>query len=241
MFATRTIRSEAAMAWVSILGCGILVFAGTAAAHEAAPLDSQKAKNSYALGASLGGSVRELTIDVDRDLVLQGFKDTLSTSNTLMNADEVRATVLQLQKEQKEKKIAAAKEFAERNKKDTEVFFAANRAKEGVIVLPSGLQYRVLKEGDGKRPSLQDKVVCHYRGTLIDGTEFDSSYSRQQPATFAVSRVIKGWTEALQLMPVGSKWQLFVPPNLAYGERGSGRIGPDATLLFEVELLSIQG
>jgi FKBP-type peptidyl-prolyl cis-trans isomerase FklB len=135
----------------------------------------------------------------------------------------------------------AVKEFAERNKKDSEVFFAANRAKEGVIVLPSGLQYRVLKEGDGKRPSLQDKVVCHYRGTLIDGTEFDSSYSRQQPAIFAVSRVIKGWTEALQLMPVGSKWQLFVPPNLAYGERGSGRIGPDATLLFEVELLSIQG
>lgn len=111
-----------------------------------------------------------------------------------------------------------------------------------MVTLPSGLQYKVLKEGTGPKPSASDSVVCNYQGTLINGTEFDSSYKRGQPATFPVSGVIKGWTEALQLMPVGSKWQLFIPPNLAYGERGAGAdIGPNATLIFEVELMSIQG
>ncbi|PYY03418.1 MAG: hypothetical protein DMG64_08020 [Acidobacteria bacterium] len=120
-------------------------------------------------------------------------------------------------------------------------FLAANKSKEGVVTLPSGLQYKVLKEGTGPKPSATDSVACNYRGTLINGTEFDSSYKRGQPATFAVNGVIKGWTEALQLMPVGSKWQLFIPADLAYGERGAGAdIGPNSTLIFEVELLSIQ-
>ena len=128
------------------------------------------------------------------------------------------------------------------NKKEGEDFLAANKSKEGVVTLPSGLQYKVLKEGTGPKPSPTDSVVCNYRGTLINGTEFDSSYKRGQPATFPVNGVIKGWTEALQLMPVGSKWQLFIPPDLAYGQRGAGAdIGPNATLIFEVELLSIQG
>jgi len=128
------------------------------------------------------------------------------------------------------------------NKKEGEDFLAANKSKEGVVTLPSGLQYKVLKEGTGPKPSPADSVVCNYRGTLINGTEFDSSYKRGQPATFPVNGVIKGWTEALQLMPVGSKWQLFIPPDLAYGQRGAGAdIGPNATLIFEVELLSIQG
>jgi len=119
--------------------------------------------------------------------------------------------------------MLAAKQLAEKNQKDEEAFLAVNKAKEGVVTLASGLQYKILKAGDGKKPTVDDTVVCYYWGTLIDGTEFDSSYSRSQPATFAVNRVIKGWTEALQLMPVGSKWQLFIPPNLAYGARGSGR------------------
>ena len=127
------------------------------------------------------------------------------------------------------------------NKKEGEEFLAANKSKEGVVTLPSGLQYKVLKEGTGPKPSATDSVACNYRGTLINGTEFDSSYKRGQPATFAVNGVIKGWTEALQLMPVGSKWQLFIPADLAYGERGAGAdIGPNSTLIFEVELLSIQ-
>ncbi len=133
------------------------------------------------------------------------------------------------------------KAAAETNKKEGEAFLAANKANGGVVVLPSGLQYKVLTQGTGPKPVASDTVVCNYRGTLIDGKEFDSSYKRGQPATFPVSGVIKGWTEALQLMPVGSKWQLFIPPDLAYGDRGaSSDIGPGATLIFEVELLSIQ-
>jgi FKBP-type peptidyl-prolyl cis-trans isomerase FklB len=127
------------------------------------------------------------------------------------------------------------------NKKEGTAFLEANKTKEGVKVLPSGLQYKVLKEGTGPKPSAADTVVCNYRGTLIDGKEFDSSYKRGEPATFPVNGVIKGWTEALQLMPVGSKWQLFLPADLAYGDRGAGAdIGPGATLIFEVELMSIQ-
>jgi FKBP-type peptidyl-prolyl cis-trans isomerase FklB len=130
----------------------------------------------------------------------------------------------------------------EPNKKAGDAFLAANKTKEGVVTLPSGLQYKILKEGTGPKPTPADSVVCNYRGTLIDGKEFDSSYKRGQPATFPVGQVIKGWTEALQLMPVGSKWQLFVPADLAYGDRGAGPdIGPGATLIFEVELISIKG
>jgi FKBP-type peptidyl-prolyl cis-trans isomerase FklB len=130
----------------------------------------------------------------------------------------------------------------ETNRKQGEAFLAANKSKEGVVTLPSGLQYKVLKQGTGPKPVPSDSVVCNYRGTLIDGTEFDSSYKRGEPATFPVDHVIKGWTEALQLMPAGSKWQLFIPPELAYGEKGAGAdIGPNATLIFEVELISVLG
>jgi FKBP-type peptidyl-prolyl cis-trans isomerase len=137
---------------------------------------------------------------------------------------------------QEEKRLA----LVETNKKEGDAFLAANKTKEGVVTLPSGLQYKVLVAGTGAKPSAADTVVCNYRGTLLDNTEFDSSYKRGQPLTFSVGGVIKGWTEALQLMPAGSKWQLFIPPDLAYGERGSGPIGPNATLVFEVELVSIQ-
>jgi FKBP-type peptidyl-prolyl cis-trans isomerase len=129
----------------------------------------------------------------------------------------------------------------EMNKKEGVEFLTANKSKEGVVMLPSGLQYKILTAGSGPKPTASDTVVCNYRGTLISGAEFDSSYKRGQPASFPVNGVIKGWTEALQLMPVGSKWQLFVPSELGYGDRGAGAdIGPGATLIFEVELLSIQ-
>ena len=133
-------------------------------------------------------------------------------------------------------------QLGEANKKAGDTFLAANKTKTGVVALPSGLQYKVLQEGSGPKPAATDTVVCNYRGTLLDNTEFDSSYKRGQPATFPLNQVIRGWTEGLQLMPVGSKWQLFVPSELAYGARGAGgAIGPNATLIFEVELLSIQG
>lgn len=224
-----------------VIACAGFAVSVAAYADETVPLSGATAKNSYAVGASLGGSVRQLTIDIDRKIVLQGFEDALSGTKLLMSAEDVRATVMQLQREAKEKKGLVTKAAADKTLKDGEAFLAANKGQEGVVVLPSGLQYRILKGGKGNKPTLQDKVVCHYRGTLIDGTEFDSSYTRQQPTTFSVARVIKGWTEALQLMTVGSKWQLFVPANLGYGERGSGRIGPNATLIFEVELIAIQG
>jgi len=160
----------------------------------------------------------------------------------LLTEDEARATLTQLQTEVRSKQQEKMKVAGELNKKEGVEFLAANKSKEGVVILPSGLQYKILTEGTGPKPTASDTVVCNYRGTLISGAEFDSSYKRGQPASFPVNGVIKGWTEALQLMPVGSKWQLFVPAELGYGDRGAGAdIGPGATLIFEVELLSIQG
>ena len=158
-----------------------------------------------------------------------------------MTEQEMKETLAGLQKELMEKQAERAKLLAEKNKKEGEAFLAANKTKEGVKTLPDGLQYKVIKEGTGKTPKADDTVVTNYRGTLIDGTEFDSSYKRGQPATFPVKGVIPGWTEALQLMKEGSKWELFIPSNLAYGERGAGNaIGPNATLVFEIELISVK-
>jgi FKBP-type peptidyl-prolyl cis-trans isomerase FklB len=210
-----------------------------------APLKTRQDRFSYALGmnygAGLGAKLKQQAVEIDPDLATQGFKDGITGAKTLLTEQEAQAVLqevgTEVQKAQREKmeKAGAA------NKTEGEAFLAANKGKEGIITLPSGLQYKILTEGTGPKPTAADTVVCNYRGTLIDGKEFDSSYKRGQPATFPVNGVIKGWTEALQLMPVGSKWQLFIPPNLAYGERGAGAdIGPDATLIFEVELMSIQ-
>jgi FKBP-type peptidyl-prolyl cis-trans isomerase len=208
-------------------------------------LTTEKEKLSYALGASIGDQMRSQSVDVDPDLCARGLKDALSGGKMLLTDVEVRQIVTAFQNELRKKQIALqnqrTQELAAKNKTEGEAFLAQNKSAEGVVTLPSGLQYKILKEGVGEKPKLTDTVVCHYRGTLIDGTEFDSSYKRNEPATFAVGGVIKGWTEALQLMPVGSKWQLFVPSSLGYGERGAGRqIGPNAVLIFEVELISIK-
>jgi FKBP-type peptidyl-prolyl cis-trans isomerase FklB len=204
-------------------------------------LKTDKDKASYAIGMNLGTSLHRQSVEVDPAIMLRGVKDALAAGKMLMTEDEMRATLTQLQNEMRKKQQEKALLAGAANKKEGEEFLAANKAKDGVITLPSGLQYKVLTEGTGPKPAATDSVVCNYRGTLINGTEFDSSYKRGQPATFPVSGVIKGWTEALQLMTVGSKWQLFVPAELAYGERGGGPvIGPGATLIFEVELISIQ-
>jgi FKBP-type peptidyl-prolyl cis-trans isomerase FklB len=210
---------------------------------KAAPLTlkTQKEKASYALGMNFGTGLRKQAIDVDPAILARGLRDSFSNGKTLLTEDEARAVLTQLQSEVRKKQQDLAQQLGDANKKQGLAFLDANKSKDGVVALPSGLQYKVLQEGTGPKPAPTDTVVCNYRGTLLDSTEFDSSYKRGQPATFPVTGVIKGWTEALQLMPVGSKWQLFIPSELAYGERGAGgQIGPNATLIFEVELLSIQ-
>ena len=215
--------------------------AATAKSSSTLVLKTQKDKFSYALGMNLGTSLHRQSVEVDPNIVAQGLRATLAGGKTLLTQEEAQAALMAVQNELRKKQQEKMQVAGEANKKEGDAFLAANKAKEGVVTLPSGLQYKILTAGTGPKPSATDSVVCNYRGTLINGTEFDSSYKRGQPATFPVNGVIKGWTEALQLMPVGSKWQLFVPSSLAYGERGAGGdIGPDATLIFEVELLSIQ-
>ncbi|MGD0932205.1 MAG: FKBP-type peptidyl-prolyl cis-trans isomerase [Candidatus Korobacteraceae bacterium] len=205
-----------------------------------AALPTQKDKLSYALGMNIGRGLHKDSVDVNPTILMRGLKDAMAGGTTLMTDEQAQATIMELQGQLRAKLEAQRKASEATNKKDGEAFLAANKTKPGVITLPSGLQYKILKEGTGTKPTPTDSVECNYKGTLINGTEFDSSYKRGQPATFPVTGVIKGWTEALQLMPVGSKWQLVLPPDLAYGARGAGdAIGPDETLVFEVELLSI--
>jgi len=217
----------------------------SAAAKTAAPvpLTTQKQKASYALGMNVGTGMRKqgLAESVDPALVARGLRDALSGGKTAMTEDEMKAAVQQLGNQFRAAQEAKAKEAGAANRKEGDAFLAENKTKDGVKVLPDGLQYKVLTEGTGPKPTASDSVTVNYRGTLINGKEFDSSYTRGQPATFPVTGVIKGWTEALQLMPVGSKWQLFIPADLAYGDnpRPGGDIAPGDTLIFEVELLSI--
>ncbi|PYY13801.1 MAG: hypothetical protein DMG61_12035 [Acidobacteria bacterium] len=213
-----------------------------AAKPKAVALTTQQDKVSYAIGMNMAKTLQRQAVDVEPDVLVKGLKDVLTGNKPLLSDDEAMATLTALQNDMRAKQQQKSQQLGVSNKKEGEDFLAANKGKEGVVTLPSGLQYKILKEGSGPKPSAADSVVCNYRGTLINGTEFDSSYKRGEPATFAVNGVIKGWTEALQLMPVGSKWQLFVPPDLAYGQRGAGAdIGPNTTLIFEVELLSIKG
>jgi len=215
---------------------------GPAAKSPAPPaLTTQKDKFSYALGMNLGTSLRKQSVPVDPNILARGLKDSLAGGKTALTEDQARATLMEVQTEMRKKQQEQMQVAGEASKKEGAAFLAANKSKDGVVTLPSGLQYKILTAGTGPKPTASDSVKCNYRGTLINGTEFDSSYKRGQPATFAVGQVIKAWTEALQLMPMGSKWQLFVPSSLAYGERGAGaEIGPNATLIFEVELLSIE-
>ncbi len=225
--------------------------AGTAASPRTpAPLTlkTQKDKASYAVGLNVGKNLEaqltQQSVEVNQAILLRGVKDALAGGKTLLTDDEVKAVLTQLQADARSKEMEKMKAATELNKKEGLEFLTANKEKEGIVTLPSGLQYKILTAGTGPKPAATDTVACNYRGTLINGTEFDSSYKRGQPLSIQVNGVIKGWTEALQLMPVGSKWQLFVPSDLAYGDRGAdprSGIGPGATLIFEVELLSIQG
>jgi FKBP-type peptidyl-prolyl cis-trans isomerase FklB len=229
---------------MSVLALGLLaaqVSAAEVAAEKTSVLQTEKDKVSYGIGVEVARGFQQQGIEVNIDVLVKGLRDALSGAKLLMTEDDLRATLSAFQVELAQRKAQAAKTAAEDNKKAGEAFLAQNKTKEGVVTLPSGLQYKILKAGDGTKPTDADTVECQYRGTLINGAEFDSSYRRGQPATFKVSGVIAGWQEALKLMPVGSKWQLFVPAQLAYGEQGAGDvIGPNATLIFEVELLAIK-
>jgi FKBP-type peptidyl-prolyl cis-trans isomerase len=231
--------------------CLVLV-AGQARAAGDVEIKTEKQKLSYSIGVNAGHSMKESlktqSIDVDPVVLLKGLNDGITDAKQQMGEEEMKKILEDLQKtlmakqqEQAAKQQEQAKVVSEKNKKDGEAFLAANKKKDGVVTMPSGLQYKVLVAGKGKSPKATDTVTVNYKGTLIDGTEFDSSYKRGKPASFPLNQVIPGWTEAVQLMKEGAKWELYVPSSLAYGERGAGaNIGGNATLIFEVELLSIK-
>ena len=213
--------------------CAMLT-AGHVSAGEKKELKTEKEKQNYSIGYDVGTSLKRQPIDIDMDTLTKGLQDGLSGAQPLMTDQEMQTTLTAVKSE-------LARKIPEMNKKEGEAFLAKNKKKKGVTTTKSGLQYTVMTKGKGNKPKATDTVVVHYRGTLLDGTEFDSSFKRGQPATFQLNRVIKGWTEAVQLMRPGAKWKLFIPSTLAYGERGAGRlIGPNSTLIFEVELIEVK-
>jgi FKBP-type peptidyl-prolyl cis-trans isomerase FklB len=204
-------------------------------------LETPKDRISYTIGVNIGQDFKGQEIDVDTAVLLMGLKDSLDGKELKLTDEEMIAEIQAFQQKMQEKMVAEQEASAGKNKAEGDAFLAENASKEGVVVTESGLQYKVLEEGEGDSPTAADVATVHYRGTLIDGTQFDSSYDRGQPAIFPVGGVIPGWTEALQLMKPGAKWQLFIPSGLAYGERGAGQdIGPNATLIFDVELISVE-
>lgn len=211
-----------------------------AAAQDAPELKTDKDKFSYALGMNFGENFRKQGLELDPAVFGKAFAESFNGDKTAMTDQEVQTLLKAAAQEFRKKQEAQQAEKGQAAQKEGDAFLAANKTKEGVVTLPSGLQYKILKAGTGEKPALDDTVVCNYKGTLINGTEFDASEKHGGPATFPVKGMIAGWTEALQLMPMGSKWQLFVPSNLAYGPQGPPGIGPNATLIFEVELVSVQ-
>jgi FKBP-type peptidyl-prolyl cis-trans isomerase FklB len=203
-------------------------------------MKTQAEKISYGIGLDVGTRIKQQEINIDMRLFDKGVTDAISGTKPLLTKDELNKVFAAMQKEWAAKQNERQAKLAEKNQKDGAAFLAANKNKEGVITLPDGLQYKVLKAGTGPKPTIRDTVTVQYRGTLIDGTEFDSSYKRGQPMKISLSRIIPGWKEALPLMKAGSKWQLFIPSNLAYGEKGAApEIGPNAVLIFEVELMAV--
>jgi FKBP-type peptidyl-prolyl cis-trans isomerase len=213
-----------------------------AASQPTGELATMTDKVSYAIGLNLGKGLKQQEVEVDLDVLLRGIKDALAEGQPAMTDEEIQQTMLEFQQDLARRAQERRAAQAEKNQAEGETFLAQNKGKEGVQVTESGLQYMVIQEGTGPKPTASDRVQVHYRGTLIDGTQFDSSYDRGQPATFPLSSVIPGWTEGVQLMSVGSKYKFFLPSDLGYGPNGSGPvIGPNATLIFEVELLGIEG
>jgi FKBP-type peptidyl-prolyl cis-trans isomerase FklB len=203
-------------------------------------LDTFAEKSGYAIGMDVANSLAQIKDDVDHTALLQGLGDALGGGELLLTEEEARQVMQEFTQNVQARQAEERSANGAKNLTEGQAFLEANRHKVGVEVTESGLQYKVVREGEGPSPTAEDRVTVHYRGTLIDGTEFDSSYKRGEPATFAVGGVIRGWSEALQLMKPGGKYELYIPPELGYGERGAGQqIGPNAVLVFEVELLEI--
>ena len=219
----------------------VFLVLGVCAAGEKPELTSQQDKESYSIGFQVGTSMKSDGVEVNFDRLAEGLKDAIEGEKPRLTDEEMKKLVVDLRKRAREAQLKKTQEQSEKNLKEGEAFLAENKKKEGVKTTESGLQYRIIKEGDGPLPKATDTVTVHYRGTYVDGKEFYSSYQRNTPEKFAVNRVIKGWTEALQLMKVGSKWQIFVPPELAYGRGGQGSsIPPNSVLIFEIDLISIE-
>jgi FKBP-type peptidyl-prolyl cis-trans isomerase FklB len=212
-----------------------------ASAPKPAALETDVQKNGYSVGYDIGRALKKQPLDLDADAVVRGLSDAYKGAAQAMTDEDMTKQLNALRTEAQRRVLEQRKQAGEKALKEGEEFLAKNKNEKGVVTTASGLQYKIIKAGKGKKPTAKDTVTVHYRGTLINGTEFDSSHKRGQPATFPVSGVIPGWTEALQLMPVGSTWTLYIPSKLAYAENGSGpQIGPNATLIFEVELLEIK-
>jgi len=227
------------MKFLSALILSVVFLSNVCLAQEKLELKNEKDKESYSLGYQFGQNLKQQAVHLNLEVYTAGIQDALGEKPAQMTAEEMRATVAAFSQRLKSAHEQVMREQAAKNLAESKAFLEENKKKEGIKALPSGLQYKALQEGSGKSPKAPDTVTVQYRGTLMDSTEFDSSYSRGKPESFPVNRVIRGWTEALQLMKEGSKWQLFIPPDLGYGERGQGRIPPNSALIFEVELLSI--
>ncbi len=224
--------------WITVVGFGLL--ASQAGAEEMTALKTQKEMVSYGIGVNIAKSFKKDDIEFDMDLLVRGMKDGLSGQKLLMSEKDLRRVMNTFQGELRRKEMLNRQALTEENKKKGEAFLAENKSKEGVVALASGVQYRILEAGSGKKPTDGDTVQCQYRGTLLNGTEFTST-DPGKPATLKVEMLPDGWKEALKLMPVGSKWQIFIPSQLAFGQRGVGSdIGPNETIILEVALLDIK-
>jgi FKBP-type peptidyl-prolyl cis-trans isomerase FklB len=222
------------------LVAGVLTVTHPCSAAEPVELKDQNAKANYSIGYQIGGDFRRQGVEITPEVLVLGVKDALSGAESRMTDEEMRNTLVSLKQRTTSAEQEAGQQSVQDNLSKGKAFLAKNATREGVTTLPSGLQYKVIEAGSGPSPKRTDQVTVHYRGTLIDGTEFDSSYSRNQPATFRLDRVIPGWTEGLQLMQQGARWQLYIPAGLAYGESGSGaRIPPNSALVFDVELIKV--
>jgi FKBP-type peptidyl-prolyl cis-trans isomerase FklB len=224
------------------IAVSLLVLASSLLYAEDAPsLETQKQKESYSIGYQVGLSIKNDQVEVDFNKLVQGLNDAINEKEPLLTNEEMRSLIVARREKAREEQMQKLLEIRAKNAEEATTFLKENGQKEGIKTTESGLQYKVLQEGDGVTPKEDDTVTVHYRGTFIDGKEFDSSYSRGEPQTFQANGVIKGWTEALQMMKVGSKWQIFVPPSLAYGRGGLGTtIPPNKLLIFEIELLSVE-
>jgi FKBP-type peptidyl-prolyl cis-trans isomerase FklB len=218
-----------------------LAFVAPALADHPTILKDQRDKVSYSIGVNIGSGMKANSLDLNTEALVSGLEDGISSAKPQLSDKEREEVLMAFEQDLQKKETERLKQLADNNMKEGAKFLATNKTKEGIKTLPSGLQYKVLAEGNGSQPKPTDQVTVNYRGTLLDGTEFDSSYKRGEPVTFPVNGVIKAWSEALPLMKTGAKWQLFVPADLAYGEKGAGRaIGPNSTLIFEVELVGIK-